>query len=417
MISDGMAINKIANPLLQWESVTSKGIGLDASFLNTRLNVEFDLYDKKTEGILTSPSIYLTMGTASPPTKNTSDMKNRGLEITASWRDRVGEVEYSVSGNFSFNKNKIIKYLGKLEQGWIEKDGKRVYESNIGQVAAGGSETGSLRVEDHMFDEYYLRTYYSGSGTYYNSDGSVDPKGGPTDGMIRSEADLKWVRDMIAAGNSFNGVSVNQSGGLWYGEYIFADLNEDGNYGNNYDRQFTGKSSAPKYNFGLSASASWKGFDFSMTWTGAAGFWYYLRERGANQNNLGTQTTILPSDARDMFYYLAYNKNTGAPIWDDPVNNLTGKYARLRSGSDTPYVANQQYLYDASYLKLKMLQIGYTLPKAWTEKASINRLRLFLSGENLLTFTGYPGVDPEQGAGLNIYPISRQLSVGVNLVF
>jgi TonB-linked SusC/RagA family outer membrane protein len=416
-ISDGMAINKIANALLQWESVTSKEVGFDASFLKSRLNVEFNLYDKLTKGILTSPSIYLTMGTASPPTKNTSDMRNRGLEITAGWRDKTGNVSYFVSGNFAYNQNKVVKYLGKLKQGWVEKDGVRVYESNIGQVAASGSGTGSLRVEDHLFDEYYLRTYYQGTGAYYKGDGSVDPNGGPKDGMIRTEGDLKWVQDMIVAGYSFNGASVNQSGGLWYGEYLFADLNGDANYGNNYDRRFSGKSAAPKYNFGFSVTAEWKGLDFGMTWAGAAGFWYYLRERGANKNNLTTRTDILPSDARNMFYYLAYDKDNGMPLWNDPANNLTAEYARLRTGSDAPYADNEQFLYDASYLKLKMLQIGYTLPKVWTDKAFINRMRVFVSGENLLSFTGYPGVDPEQGSGLNIYPITRQLSLGVNIVF
>lgn len=417
MISDGMKVNKMANPLLEWESVTSKDIGLDVSFLHSRLSLELDYYDKLTKGILTSPSIYLTMGSATAPTKNTSDMKNHGVELTATWRDHIGKVNYSISGNFAYNKNKIVNYLGKLKEGWVDKDGKLVYESNLGQVSATGSATGSVRLEDHMLDEYYLRTYYRGKGTYYKSDGTVDPLGGPRDGMIRSEADLKWVREMMAAGNSFNGAAVNQSGGLWYGEYLFADLNGDGNYGNSYDRTFTGKSSIPKYNFGLSVSAAWNGLDFSMTWSGAAGFWYYLRERGANLNNLATQTNVLPTDARTMFYYLAYDKETGSPLWNDPSNNLTAKYARLRTGSDAPYAANEQYLYNASYLKLKTLQIGYTLPKAWTDRIYINRLRVFASGENLLTITNYPGVDPEQGAGLNVYPISRQLSLGVTIVF
>jgi TonB-linked SusC/RagA family outer membrane protein len=423
-VSDGMAVSKIANSLLQWESVTSQGIGLDASFLNTRLNVELDMYDKLTKGILTSPSIYLTMGTASAPTQNTSDMRNRGFEVTLGWNDKAGNVRYSVSGNFAYNNNKVVKYLGKLEQGWIEKDGARVYESNIGEVAAGGSETGTLRVEDHLFDEYYLRTHYSGTGTYYKGDGTVDPNGGPKDGMIRTEADLQWVRDMLAYTDadgkkpySFNGASVNQNGGLWYGEFLYADLNGDGNHGNNYDRQFTGKSASPKYNFGLTLSAEWKGFDFNMTWAGATGFWYYLFERGANRNYLTVQTDVLPADARSKFYYLAYDATTGEPLWSDSRNNLSAEYARLRFGSGGPHTDNDQFLYDASYLKLKTLQIGYTLPKVWTDKVAINSLRIFASGENLLMFTNYPGVDPEAGSGLNIYPISRLLSLGVNLSF
>lgn len=417
VISDGAAIAKIANPALKWESVTSKGIGLDASFLGSRLSLELDLYDRLTKDILTSPSIYLTMGTAKAPTKNTSNMDNKGMELTLGWNDRFQDLRYSISANFAYNKNKITQYLGKLKQGWSDKDGQNIYQSNIGEVASSGSGTGTLRVEDHLFDEYYLRTRYSGDGSYYHPDGSVNPTGGPKDGMIRSEDDLKWVQAMIAAGNSFNGATVKQGEGLWYGEYIYADLNGDGNYGNNYDRQFTGKSSSPKYNFGLHLSAEWKGIDLSMTWAGAAGFWYYLRERGANKNNLASKTDILPLDTRQKFYYLAYDKNTGNPIWDDPNNNLTAEYARLRTGGDGPYVANDQFLYDASYLKLKMLQVGYTLPKTWTKKAYISNLRVFVSGENLLTLTHYPGVDPEIGSGLNVYPISRLLSMGVNISF
>jgi TonB-linked SusC/RagA family outer membrane protein len=416
-ILNGLAVSKIANAFLQWESVTSKGIGFDALFLNQRLSLEADFYDKLTEGILTSPAIYLTMGMAGAPTRNTSDMQNRGMEITLRWRDKIGNVNYSISGNFAYNRNKVVKYLGKLEQGWVENsDGTRVYQSNIGDVAVSGSETGTLRVEDHLFDEYYLRTHYSGTGTYYNADGTVNPGGGPGDGMIRSEADLQWVRDMIAAKYSFNGAAVNRTGGLWYGEYIMADLNGDGNYGNSNDRRFTGKSSAPRYNFGFTLSAEWKGIDLSMTWAGAAGFSYYLQERGVNRNYLVTQADALPADAVSKFYYVAWDAN-GDPDWSNPLNNLTAEYARLRNGSAGVYVENDQFLYDASYLKLKTLQIGYTLPQKWTSKAKINDLRIFVSGENLLTITGYPGLDPELGSGVALYPIARLLSAGINLSF
>jgi TonB-linked SusC/RagA family outer membrane protein len=423
-IYNGLAVSKIANNLLEWESVTSQGIGLDAAFFKSHLTLEVDLYDKLTKGILTSPSIYLTMGTATAPTQNTSDMQNRGIEFTLGWNDKVGDVRYSVSGNFAYNHNRVVKYLGKLEQGWVENpDGTRTWESNIGDVTAGGSETGSLRVEDHLFDEYYLRTHYSGTGTYYTSTGTVDPNGGPIDGMIRTEADLKWVQDMLAAKDdngknlySFNGASVNRNNGLYYGEYIMADLNGDGNYGNNDDRRFTGKSSAPKYNFGLNLSAEWKGFDINMTWAGAAGFWYYLHERGVNRNYLSTDLDVLPADAASKFYYVAWDAN-GNPDWSNPSNNLTAEYARLRNGSGGAYVANDQFLYDASFLKLKTLQIGYTLPKAWMNKIHVSGLRVFVSGENLLTITGYPGLDPELGSNVNLYPIARLLSAGVNLSF
>ena len=416
-IYNGLATTKIANTLLQWEQVTSKGIGLDASFLGARLNVELDLYERLTEGILTTPGIYLTMGLdevikdiKKAPTKNTSDMRNRGLEITIGWNDKIGNVRYSISGNFAYNHNTVAKYKGKMEEKWVtDSDGKRTYVSNIGDVSDTGSETGTLRVEGHRFDEYYLRTYYKGTGTY-TKDGVVDPNGGPKDGMIRTEADLQWVRDMLAFVDpvtgtkpyTFNGLSVNQASGLWLGEYILADLNGDGNYGNSYDRRFTGKSAAPKYGYGLTASAEWKGIDFSMTWAGQAGFHYYLHERGVNRNYITSQTDALPADARQKF-------------WSE--ENPTAEYARLRVGGAGAYMVNDQFLYDASFLKLKTVQIGYSFPKALLQKASIDGLRLFVTGENLLTITSYPGVDPELGAGVNVYPIARLLSVGVNLSF
>ncbi|GHT00855.1 SusC/RagA family TonB-linked outer membrane protein [Bacteroidia bacterium] len=409
-ILNGLAVTKLANSLLQWEKINSADVGLDAAFLNSRLNLELDYYNRTTEGILYNPASYLTVGIATAPYQNTADMLNSGLEMTLGWNDKIGDVHYAVSGNFAYNNNEITKYRGVLEQGWVENaDGTRTYKTNIGDVTTGGGETGSLRVEGHLMDEYYLRNHYRGDGSYYNGDGSVNPNGGPKDGMIRTDADLQWVRDMLAYTDAtgkkiytFDGATVNQNGGLWKGEYLFADNNGDGNYGNSNDRQFTGKSSAPKYTYGFSASADWKGIDFSMTWAGAGDFYYYLHERGVNQNYLGGPTNVLPIDAATKFYR------------DDNVN---APYARLRTGSGGAYRENTQFLYDASYLKLKNLQVGYTLPKAWMSKAHIAGLRVFLSGENLLTITDYPGVDPEIGGAVNVYPIARLLSAGINLTF
>jgi hypothetical protein len=90
----------------------------------------------------------------------------------------------------------------------------------------------------------------------------------------------------------------------------------------------------------------------------------------------------------------------------------------LRYGSTTgAYTANDHYLYNASYLKLKTVQIGYTFPRAWMQKIHSSGLRVFLSGENLLTITPYPGVDPEMGSNFNVYPTARTLSAGLNLSF
>jgi TonB-linked SusC/RagA family outer membrane protein len=408
-IYDGLAVTSLANSLLQWENVNAWGVGVDASFLNQRLNLELDYYNRITEGILYNPSNPLTMGTASAPYRNTADMQNKGVEVTLGWRDKIGDFSYDVTANFSYNNNRVINYLGKLERGWTtDEDGKEVYQTNVSDVAPGNGTT--IRVEDHLLDEYFLRKHYSGTGTY-TLNGAVDPNGGPKDGMIRTESDLQWAKDMIAAGYSFNGVKVDKSSGLWYGEYIMEDTNGDKNYGNTNDRDFTGISATPKYGFGVNLSAAWKFVDFSMTWAGNAGFSYYVHERGLNRSYIDN-ADALPPDAKTKFYY--YNEADPS----DPNNNIDALYPRLRFGPATgAHIDNTAYLYDASYLKLKSLQVGFTVPKKWVEKVSIANLRVYFTAENLWTLTSYPGVDPELGSGLAVYPMAKMFAGGVNISF
>lgn len=429
-ILDGLRQGKIANRDLRWEASESTDIGIDLGLLNNRLSLEADVYSRTTKGILGTPSVYLTMGTVSAPTTNTSDMRNRGVEFTLRWSDRIKDFDYSVSANFSYNNNKVVKYKGKYQEGWqINDDGTREYVTNRGDVADLSGNT--ICVEDHMYNEYYLWQRHQGNGNIYLSDGvTPDPNGGPRDGMIRTKADLDWVRAMLdyrdADGNrvyDFNGQSVGADKGLWYGELIYADVNGDGYYGsNNNDRVFTGRSTAPKYSFGLNVTAAWKGIDFSMTWAGNAGFYYYIYERGFNSmsNSSWQEGTIVARNARDIYYYCDPKLAMTDPTYDpanDPTANINAPYPRI-GNENGAYRANTGNLYNASYIKLKTLQVGYTFPSAWMRKAYINKLRVFASFENLLTITHYPGVDPEiGGGGFTSYPIPRMISGGLNLVF
>lgn len=429
-VYDGLRQTKIANSRLHWEEVTSSDIGLDVGLLNNRLTLEADYYYRITKGILATPSIYLTMGTLSPPTTNTSDMSNKGIDFTVGWNDKIKDFQYSVSANFTFNKNAIVKYKGKFSEGWTtDENGNREWTTNRGDVA--DISGNSIRVEDHMFDEYYMWKRHNGNGNIYLSDGTTpDPNGGPRDGMIRTKADLDWVRAMLAHtdanGNkvyNFNNQSVGQDGGLWYGECIYADLNGDGMYGtNDNDRFFTGKSSIPKYSFGLNVSASWKGFDLNMTWAGNAGMYYHIYERGFNNMSSANwqEGTIVALNARNIYYYsdpkeAATNSNYD-PATDSNAN-INAPYMRI-SNVSAAHRNNTSELYNASYIKLKTLQIGCTFPKEWTSKAYINNIRIFASGENLWTITNYPGVDPEiGGSGFTSYPIPLTLSGGISLTF
>ncbi|MDR3219708.1 MAG: TonB-dependent receptor [Dysgonamonadaceae bacterium] len=424
-IANGLIMSRMPNYDLMWESTSTTGVGIDAGFLKQRLNVEFDYYLRKTSGILNTPPTYLTMGTVSAAMSNSGDMENSGIDLNVNWNDKINDFHYGIGFNLNYNTNKVTKFKGALK--WeadpdlLDKDGNPTWHyTNLDDVST-GSDT--RKVEGHAIDEYFLRRPYAGNGSYYNSDGTVNPNGGPKDGMIRTKADLEWAKAMVAAGYSFNSKVIGTgSGQIWYGEMLMADINGDGKYGDNNDREFTGKSTVPKFIFGFNFNAEWKGIDLSMQWAGRSGSYGYIRERGVNSNVVTEITDAIPANAGSMFY--AFDMKKSMDDYDnydpatDPAAFITAKHPRLYNAS-TQMPSNTFYLYNTSYLKLKSLQIGYTLPKQWMTPAKINRLRLFVAGENLLTIAAkdFPGVDPELGSSINVYPIARLISGGVNITF
>ncbi|MEO6932254.1 MAG: TonB-dependent receptor, partial [Chitinophagaceae bacterium] len=247
-----------------------------------------------------------------------------------------------------------------------------------------------------------------------NTDGSVNNNGGPKDGMIRTPDDMTWAKSMLAAGYKFAPVgsvaTATNKALLNYGDFIYADNNADGIYGNTFDRKFTNTSNSPKYNFGFNASISWKAFDLSMLWAGSAGFKYLWIADGANSSTIRNGWHVPERVADDHYYY-----NVANPA--DPANNINGKFPRLKNNADAQNnISSDFWLYDASYVKLKNLQVGYTIPQRIVSKAFITRARVYVSGENLLLITKYPGLDPEIGAGIG-YPTMKQMALGVTLSF
>lgn len=401
----------IANPALKWETTQTTNVGIDANFLNQRLSFEFDAYWKKTDGILYRVSIPLTAGDKTAPRLNLAELKNNGYEVTVGWKDQIGKFNYGVSGNFGFTKNALSKYKGKLQQGWVtDENGNRVWKTNLGDVSEGSHER---ILEDHMYQEYFLRSKYQGTGTYFDSEGKVDPAGGPKDGMIRTEKDMEWAKAMGEAGYVFQDYAGNigNRAGLYYGDYIYADLNEDGILGNDADRSFFNASRHPKYTFGFQLFGEWKGFDVSMNFAGAAGFkLLWTPERGYNSTMLEYGTAISERIAKDHYFY-----NPENPM--DSRTNLDAKYPRLsQNNTSSTRFASDIYLHKGDYLKLKNLTVGYTLPTLISQKIYAEKIRLYFSGENLFSIDSYPGVDPEQGASPKYQPI-KQFAFGVNVTF
>ncbi|WP_291909936.1 TonB-dependent receptor [Chitinophaga sp. CB10] len=404
-----LAVTKFGNPFLLWESTSIADVGVDATFLNNALNVTVDYYNKTTSGIITTPPIPLTVGNADAPTVNTATVSNKGIEMIASYNRKFGEVDITVGGNFAYNKNLITAYRGALKEGWVtDASGNKTWSSNIGAVSSASGN--SYRLEGKQIDEYYLFPLYHGNGNYFNADGSVNINGGPRDGMIRTTQDMDWLKAMMAAGYSFLPAQGIDKGKIYYGDLIYADTNGDGIYGNNFDRTFTGTSGTPKINYGFNFAASWKGIYLTMVWAGSAGFQYYYNDRGYLSSVTSAGNAIGLEVANDHYYYNDANPN-------DPANNINAKYPRLKLNTDPQNsIANYFYLYNASYLKLKNLQIGYQIPESITKKATISRAVVYVSGENLLTITKYPGLDPEIGASVG-YPTMKQFAVGLNVTF
>ena len=405
----GLRSSKISNVLLQWEYTTMTNIGLDATMLNGKLTTEFDIYNKVTDGILTTPPIFLTLGLVGAPTLNIAEVTNKGLELTLGWRDHIGSVKYSMTGNFGYNINEVTGYKGKLIEEWrTDKSGNQVYYSNLGDVSKGGQ---NRILEGHMINEHYLMNVYTGDGTHFNQDGTASITGGPIDGMIRTTEDMAWLNSMISAGYQFMPNLTTAKNNIWYGDYIYADLNGDKIYGNTYDKKFTGNSAMPKFTFGSQMNFSWNNFDVNLIWSGQAGVKTYWSEYGYNQSITRIGGAISKLVGGDHYYYNAADPN-------DAANNITGSYPRLvmNQSNQQNTQASTQWLYDGSYLRLKNLALGYTLPQNIASKIFTKQVRLYFSAENLLTITSFPGLDPEMGGNTN-YPVFRQITFGTNITF
>ncbi len=405
-LTSGIAITSIANAALTWEETAVTNAGLDFGFFDNKLNGNIDVYNKLTTGILYTPDMYMVMGNATAPKENIAEVTNRGVELELGWRDNIGkDFSYSIKGQFSFNKNFVSKYKGKLERGWNEEHTE--YSTNIGDVSTGST---TRVIEGHQINEFYLPNVYNGNGSYFNADGTVNINGGPKDGMIRTENDMQWLQAMQAAGYTFQPYNNIVKNALWYGEYIYADANGDGVYGNSYDSEFQKTSTTPKYNFGIQASANWKDFDFSMTWGGSAGFsiYYYGRARNSSETTYGY--AIPDAVADDHYFYDPENPS-------DPRTNLSSKQPRLVNVSGAQSSASSSlHLEKGNFIKLRNLTLGYTMPKSLSKKFYVERLRVYASGENLFAITGFSGMDPEMRVSMG-YSTMRQYAFGINLTF
>ncbi|ADV42271.1 TonB-dependent receptor plug [Bacteroides helcogenes P 36-108] len=353
----------IVSSAMTWETVETWDIGLDWALLNNRLTGSFDWYTRYTYDMIgPAPTLASALGTSAPKVNN-ADMKAYGWELELGWRDRIRDFSYGVKLVLSDGQSKILRYP---------------------------NETGDI-------DKYY-------AGRMMN-----EIWGYTTVGIAQTQAQM----DEHLKNNK-----PTWGSGWSAGDIMYADLNNDGKVStgantleNPGDRRVIGNST-PRYNFGVTLDAAWKGFDFSMFWQGVAKRDYWL----SGPYFWGASGGMWQSAGFKQHW------DFWRPEGDALGANLNAYYPRASfDGVKNQYVQTG-YLQNAAYLRLKNIQLGYTLPKTWVKKAGLQNVRIYVSGDNLLTISDITGIfDPETLGGDygdgKLYPLCKTLSIGLNVNF
>ena len=349
----GMAQTAIANANLTWETTYVTNVGFDFGVLRNRLTGTVEYFNKKTKDILIDLPAPDVHGTASLPTQNSATVSNKGFELTLGWQDKVGDFTYGLNGNFTYVKNNVDKFKGDD------------YSLSGVKMIKEGLPINSL---------YMLQV----------------------DRIIQTDEDLQIVKDMIAANPSaFKAYGTPEKGDL-----LYKDVNGDGLI-NSDDRVIVSKNSMPRFSFGLTLNAGWKGFDLSVLFQGMAGYKTFFQ--------------YIPYNTPTVRYGYQINKKVAeGRYYEGRTTKAT--YPRLLEYSDGRNTQNSDfYLYDNSFFKIRNIQLGYTIPSKVLAPIHIDRIRLYTSLENFFTFTSYEGIDPEVTSVA--YPTIRQAVFGVNVTF
>ncbi len=360
--SNGAYPSNIANLNLGWETSEQIDLGFDASFLHNRLNLNFDYYWKNTKDWVVQAPVIATAG-ADAPYINGGDVKNRGFEVALNWNDRIGrDFRYNLGGNLAYNHNEV----GELQ-------------------TADGIIHGTTNVMFNNQREFYRISEGHAMGYFW---------GYKFDGIFQNQQE---INDWVAAGNGIKS-------GTKLGDARFVDINHDGVIGD-ADKVDLGNG-IPKWNFGFNMGFNWKDLDFSMVWTGAAGF----KLANGGYRNWGNS---------DQGNYTT--KYLGRWTGEGTSNTIP----RLVNGDISWTDFSELYLEDGDYLRLANITLGYDFARLLHSKY-VSQLRLYAQAQNLFTLTNYSGMDPEVGYGpdawmsgidTGTYPRARVFLVGVNIKF
>ena len=365
----GAYANIVPNPDLTWETSEQLDFGFDARFLDSRLGVNFDWYKKTTKDWLIGGPQIAVQGT-NPAAINGGDVKNTGIEIALTWNDKIGkDFRYNVGVNFATNKNEVTRIANENH-----------YLNGPSGVLSQGTEY-IYRAEEGKPIGYFFGMSYSG---VWQNQAQID----------QARAEGKAVLDNAQPGDliwdDWNGDGV-----ITYAEGSTCDRHEIGNPN-------------PDVMLGINLGCSWKGFDFAVNGAGAFGQQIMRSYRSFGDAPYQNYDTTI--------FNRWYGEGTSN---DQPRMSATGH-------QNTIWVS-ERYMENADYFKVKTVTLGYDFKNVW-KSCPLQQLRVYVQAQNLITFTGYKGLDPEvgntaggsgwaSGIDLGLYPPSRTYLVGASIKF
>jgi TonB-linked SusC/RagA family outer membrane protein len=362
----GYELVQFGNSNAKWETTTSTNVGLDATFLKGNLDFSFDVYQRRTTDMLFPVEPPLTSGVATAPFQNIGIMTNKGVDLSLNYHASMGDFTYSVGGNISMYKNNLEKSNADPNYQYFGINDERVQNFVVSQ-------------QGYPISSFFGYTIL---------------------GIFQSDEAGK------AAPAQFGSAAENKAG-----RFQFKDTNGDGVV-NSKDLSIIGNPH-PDFSYGINVNVNYKSFGLSIFGQGVQGnqifnyvkYWTDFPTFGGNRSlRMFTQS------------------------WEPGKTNAV--LPQLKSSDQVSIQPSTYYLEDGSYLRLKNVQLTYTMPKELISKVGLSNVRIYLQGQNLVTLTKYSGLDPEInlrnyasgndrqiGVDGGAYPAAKQYIVGLNVSF
>ncbi|GHT45343.1 SusC/RagA family TonB-linked outer membrane protein [Bacteroidia bacterium] len=353
----------LANTGISWYKSDMLNFGVDFGAWNGLLGVTAEYFQRRRSGLLANRTLTITsLVGASQPQENLNGDLSRGFEIEITHRQNLGDFSYRVSGNVSYTRNKT-EYVERAKDGNSYTNWRQNTNDRYNNIWWGLGANGRIT----SWDEIYYNPVFIGRGTVL-------------------------------------------------GDYEYQDWNNDGQISDLDVHPLATNGQVPLIYYGITLSGAWKGFDLTMLWQGAGR--RYVAPREFLLTPVYADTNVL-TQFMDRWHPI----DPLASPYDPSAQWVQGRYAL--TGTD-PNVYSEFNAHDASYLRLKTIELGYTLPKKWLSTVGVNNVKIYVSAYNLLTFTGLKYLDPEFNMALSgsnpsdlgyNYPLNKTATVGINVKF